>query len=400
MSFHASFRSIPSLAGRLRPALILCAMAALLGGCATIGAVGPSERAVVSRTKDTSRELDIKLVQVTGDVAQRVQLSSRPRLFSDVLGNALPTQTVFGRGDAVDIAVWEAPPGVLFTTMPSVAVAGTTVSRAVTLPEQVVDTEGRILVPFAGSIRVDGRTPQEVAREITARLRGKANDPQVVVRRIGNATANVTVVGEVGANVRLPLSPKGERLLDAIATAGGARQPVGKSVVQITRGDQVVALPLDTVIRDPKQNVPLQAGDVVTVLFQPYSFTALGAVAHNAEINFEGTGITLAQALGRVGGLQDNRSDLKGVFVFRLENPAALDPALVASARPLADGRIPVVYRIDMKDPATFFIAQTFPIRDKDVMYVSNAPAADLQKFLNIVSTAVFSVVNIGAVVN
>jgi polysaccharide export outer membrane protein len=41
------------------------------------------------------------------------------------------------------------------------------------------------------------------------------------------------------------------------------------------------------------------------------------------------------------------------------------------------------------------FAAQDFAIRDKDVLYVSNAPIADLQKFLSIVSSAAFSVTGI-----
>jgi polysaccharide export outer membrane protein len=48
-----------------------------------------------------------------------------------------------------------------------------------------------------------------------------------------------------------------------------------------------------------------------------------------------------------------------------------------------------------MRDPATFFVAQSFPIRNKDVLYVSNAPLADFQKFLNIVSSIAVPVVTI-----
>ena len=59
----------------------------------------------------------------------------------------------------------------------------------------------------------------------------------------------------------------------------------------------------------------LQPGDVVTALFQPYSFTALGATGRVDEINFETQGITLAQALARANGLIDQRSNAKGVFV-------------------------------------------------------------------------------------
>ncbi len=195
----------------------------------------------------------------------------------------------------------------------------------------------------------------------------------------------------------MPLTAKGERLLDAVAAAGGVRQPVGKTTVQVTRGEVVQSMALDSVIQDPKQNIVLQPGDVVTALFQPLSFTALGATGKNEEVFFEAQGITLAQALARAGGLQDQRADAKGVFIFRYEEPLVLG---VAGENPplTPDGKVPVIYRVDLKDPRSFFVAQGFPIRNKDVMYVSNAPAAELQKFLNILTSVVFTAQGLGAI--
>ena len=133
-----------------------------------------------------------------------------------------------------------------------------------------------------------------------------------------NYSSNATVVGEVNTSTRVPLVPGNERLLDAIAAAAGVRQPVNKMTIQITRDENVYSLPLETIIRDPKQNVPLLPGDVVTALFQPYSFTALGATGKNEEVNFETQGITLAQALARSGGLIDSRSNARGRVHFSI----------------------------------------------------------------------------------
>jgi polysaccharide export outer membrane protein len=209
-----------------------------------------------------------------------------------------------------------------------------------------------------------------------------------------NNTANVTVVGEVSNSLRVPLTPKGERLLDALAAAGGVRQPVSKMTLQLTRGDQVRSMPLETVIRDPKQNIFLMSDDVVTALFQPYSFTALGATGKNEEVPFETRGITLSQALARAGGLQDVRADARGVFIFRFESPASIElddrkPAMTP------EGKVPVVYRLDLKKPASFFVAQSFPIYDKDILFISNAPAAELQKFLGLIATTVYPVLGV-----
>jgi polysaccharide export outer membrane protein len=371
-------------------------------GCSSFGASGPSARAIHSANR-TVGSADIKVIDVNDAVTRQVLTGYRTAGFADGLGDAPLPGTIIGRGDVLDISIWEAPPAVLFgssaTFAPSdsgsVLAATAGMGQKTTISELMVDGAGTIRIPFAGVIPALGRTPQQVEREIVARLAAKAHEPQVVVRLVRSADENVTVVGDVATSTRVPLTPRGERLLEVLAAAGGVKQPIGKTTIQITREGHVVSLPLEIVIRDPAQNIRMQANDVVTALYQPYSFTSLGATGANAEVPFESTGITLAQALGRIGGLRDDRANVRGVFIFRLEDPAAVGPGVAATARRTPDGRIPVIYRVDLSNPATFFVAQSFPIRNKDVLYVSNAPLADLQKFVSIVSSMAFSVIGI-----
>jgi polysaccharide export outer membrane protein len=349
---------------------------------------GPSREAVVAESRS-----DIEVVHVTDAIAADLARRVRSQLFSEILGTGEDIRYTIGRGDVLEISVWEAPPALLFTggglevrqTSPS--------SRAAAFPELMVGSDGTINVPFAGAIQAEGRTLQEIEAAIVERLKGKANQPQAVVRLARNASLNVTVVGEVAASQRVPLTPRGERLLDALAAAGGVKQPVNKMSLQVARSGRVAVLPLETIIQDPKQNIVLRGGDVITALHQPLSLTVLGATVKNEELNFEAQGISLTQALSRVGGLQDQRADARGVFIFRFEDARADRPTASSLAR---DGKVPVVYVIDLKDPAMFFIAQNFPIRNKDVVYVSNASAAELQKFLNLVASVVypFDVIN------
>lgn len=380
---------------------------ALLASCASLGGSGPTGRDIEKINRSGVANADIKVIDVTDAVARQVLAANRLRLFSETLGDIGPIGSMIGRGDVLEVTIWESPPAALFgssasfgagdTTSVLAAAAGNTQKTA--LPEMMVDSGGRIRIPFAGSITAAGQTPQQIERAIIGRLSGKAHDPQVIVRLVRNANANVTVVGDVSQNTRVTLTPRGERVLDVLATAGGVKQPINKTMIQITRGGEVVSLPLDLVIRDPAQNVRLREDDVLTALYQPFSFTALGATATNAEIPFEATGLTLVQALGRVGGLNGERANIRGVFIFRLENPVALDPAVAATARRTPDGRIPVIYRVDLKNPASFFVAQSFPVRDKDVLYVSSAPLTDFQRFVGIVSSLAFTAIGLGQAV-
>jgi polysaccharide export outer membrane protein len=369
----------------------------LLVGCAVSPGWLPSAGANAAQVEASGRQQNdsgIQIIDVNDAVARRLLASQKESLFSETFGAGTQSGDVIGVGDVIEVSIWEAPPAMLFGGATPDPRLGPATARVTALPEQMVSSAGAINVPFAGQVSVSGKNPQQIETEIVRRLTGKAHQPQVLVRVVRNNTANVTVVGEVGASARMPLTARGERLLDALAAAGGVRQPVNKITMQITRGSQVQALALDTIIRDPKQNIVLQPGDVVTALHQPNSFTVLGAIAKNEEINFEAQGISLAQALARAGGLQDSRADAQGVFIFRFEPAGTVDGQAKAAAT-TPDGKAAVIYRINLKDPATFFVAQSFPIQNKDVLYVSNAPAAELQKFLNIVGSVVYPVISV-----
>ncbi len=304
-------------------ALIVAALLALLAGCSNwLPTSGPSTRALEETTVQTNSM--IQLVEINSAVNQRNVIRERRQLFSESFGaNVIPTYAV-NPGDVLAVSIWEANPALLFGTSPALsAFAGSSTSKNSSLPDQMVGADGFITVPFAGRIRVAGKTIPNIESEIVASLQGKANSPQVIVQMTKGNTSNVTVVGEVGKSDLVPLTPKGERLLDAIALAGGVKQAVNKITLQISRQGLVKTMSLDRVIQDPTQNIRLNPGDVITAFYQPFSFTALGAAGKNDEINFEAPGISLTQALGRIGGVQDSRADVKGVFVFRFEEPDA-----------------------------------------------------------------------------
>lgn len=112
-----------------------------------------------------------------------------------------------------------------------------------------------------------------------------------------------------------------------------------------------------------------------------------GATGQNNEIRFSGATMNLAEALAKAGGLQDSRSDPAGVFLFRYENPAV---AIALGRKPgeaAPDGRVPLVYRLDLSNAKTYFAAERFPIEDKDVLYVANADIAELEKFFRLINT-------------
>lgn len=372
-----------------------------LAGCATmpgwISSAGASREQVMER-RDTGRIEGIQLVDVDDALARKLAESGKPGQFAEVFPSEGSNNYLIGPGDVIEVWVWEAPPAMLFVALAADPKTGPVTAHSAAFPEQMVTPDGTITIPFAGRVPVKGRTTAAIEAEIVKRLQGKANQPQVIVRVIKNNTSNVTVVGEVTTNTLMPLTPKGERLLDALAAGGGVKQPVSRVAIQLSRKNVTATMPLDTVIRDPRQNILLKPGDVVTALFQPQSFSVLGATGKNEEIPFEAQGISLAQALARSGGLTESRADARGVFVFRFEEARLVDGkgSVVSSGNV---DPVPVIYQIDLRDPASFFVTQHFPIRNHDVIYVANSPAAEFEKFLRLVVSVAVPTVTLNAAV-
>jgi polysaccharide export outer membrane protein len=141
---------------------------------------------------------------------------------------------------------------------------------------------------------------------------------------------------------------------------------------------------LTRISSDPRENIYLRPNDVMTLIRDPQTFIAFGATGRNAEIPFDAEGINLSQALAKAGGLLDFRADPAGVFVFRFEQEK-----LARSLRPgsplISHGHLtPIVYRLNLRDPNSLFIAQGFRMENRDFVYVSNAPITDLQKVVQV----------------
>lgn len=291
------------------------------------------------------------------------------------------TQAI-GVGDSVQVVIWEAAAGGLFSAPANDRIGPG--SRSAVIPEQAVGPDGAITVPYAGRIRVAGRTPEQVEAEIVRALSGKAIEPQALVTITKNIANTVTVIGEVTSGARVPLTTRGDRLLDVVATAGGTRAPIHETFVTLLRDGRSVRIPMQAILADPAENVFVRPGDVVNVAREPQTFTAVGATGANGVVPFDAIGITLDQAIGRVGGLADNRADPAGVFVIRYERSGDYDQLGLPRPRQGTAAQVPVIYRVNMRDPNGFFIARRFPIRNKDIVFVSNAATMDIQKVMTI----------------
>lgn len=352
-----------------------------LSGCG-LPSSGPSASDVVQQAsvEEGPRYEVVDINPTTVEALSRWSSEGFSTRFGD---RKLTAEPVIGVGDAVTVTIWEAGPGGLFSA-PMVTDKVSTGSNSATIPEQFVGRDGGITVPYAGRVHVVGKTTRDVQQAIEQALEGKALQPQVLVNVTKPTSDSVSVGGEVTMGARVPLSVRGDRVLDVISAAGGVKAPVNQTFVELSRGSTTSRIALTRIIAHPSENIYMHPDDVLTLVLDPQTFLAYGATGANAEIPFDADGISLAEAITKAGGLNDSRSDPKGVFIFRYESEAIARALLPDSPLVRRGRRTPIVYRLNLTDANSLFLEQQFRIANRDLLYVSNSPSSDVQKVFNI----------------
>jgi polysaccharide biosynthesis/export protein len=393
-----------------------------LAACSTIPAAGPLAGSVAAQAQpQPNGRVLFDVVLVDNSVVATLLAEPPPSFPARFKEYAAPPDLRIAVGDTLSVLLWETGAGQLLeasppppaplrpgpalpvpridavlkplpytTQAPPAPFPMGLASGATTIPMQLVQSDGTITVPYAERIAAAGRTPLQVQQEIEAVLADKALQPQALVIDEKSPANSVSTSGDMllkGGLVRL--APGGERLLQVIAAAGGARAPVRDVFVRLSRGDVTATIPLQTLVSEPAEDVYAAPGDTLTLIEVPQTFAIFGAASRNAAIQFPADRLSLAEALALSKGLNDNLANPKGVFLFRWEH----DRVVRALGEPIADGApaglSPVAYRFDLEDANSNLLAQQFPVQDKDVIFVADADIEPLRKVFEVVGTVV-----------
>ncbi|MDN3278937.1 polysaccharide biosynthesis/export family protein [Frankia sp. RB7] len=305
-------------------------------------------------------------------------------------------------GDILTVTVFEAQAGGLFIP----GEAGVRSGNFVDIPRQQVDQSGSINIPYAGPIKAAGLNPRAVSNIIRERLKDRAIEPQVVVAVAEQRGNQVSVLGEVNSPSRFPIDPGGLHLLAAIAKAGGPKFPDYEVTVTLKRGNRIYTQYVSSVVQRPLEDVLLSPGDVVFLTRVPRVFMAFGSTpspgsiggTNNRRFTFENAEMSLAEALAKAGGLDGSRANSKSVFVYRFE-PKSLLESVGLNVAGFPTVQVPAVYKFDMSKPDGWFQADSFRMRDHDVISVAESPSTEFIKIMAPLDAATTNAANINSIV-
>lgn len=383
--------------------------ALLLASCSWVPRSAPTQKQMNHYTKSPENRaaLNYKMLNVTPGITDILASEVSPLIstLNDV-NFKISRNDRIGAGDILEITVFELGNGLFSSSDRSVggastsgesAISGTPHISAQNLPPTQVEGDGTIMVPYIGRLKVIGKTPSQVAAIIQNGLKGKSQDPQVMVHIKDDIGNTVIVSGEISHPGRVTLSLADEHLSDVIAIAGGAKHPPKDSQVELIRNGKVGTTDLATLENHPNEDIRAAPGDRIHVIYQPRTFTAFGAVGQTQqrnEVQFGTANLTLAGALARIGGPADNRADGNAVYLIRYEDESICNRLGVPVQ--IGTHSAPVVYAIDMLNPTQYFLAQRIPMKDHDVLLIADASTNAIYKIDALVGTFMGQAATIG----
>jgi polysaccharide export outer membrane protein len=350
-------------------------------GCAILPASAPTVSEIENQSNDDPARRFI-IVDINDDVVAAVSQLRQQGFPGSFISRSPPADLRIAIGYILQISIIEVGSGIFGQGNNAATLGSETASaQATTLQPMTVERDGYITVPFAGRVRAEGTTPSQLGADIEHLLAKKALQPQVQVAVVSNGANSSTVGGEVNHPSVLPLALYGTRLLDLIASAGGARYPAYETNVHLTRHGRSTVVSLQNIIEDPRNNIFLQPKDSIYLTREPRTFTAFGATSKVGHYDFETAHLSLAEAVAKAGGFVDATSDPGGAFLFRFE-PSQFVATIRPDLPPQHEPRVPVLYRLNLREGHGYFQAQHFPMRDKDVIVIADAQGAQLLKAL------------------
>ena len=358
-------------------------LTAILAGCVGSGprtnSIMNDEDAIVVQTE---KETPFVVLSINGPSAKLATDWMERSRATSFIADAGASAVVIGPGDILDISiVTTSESGFIDMTNSTLSPISTT-----SLPQQEVGSDGMVSIPPIGRIKARGRSAQALENMLARRLGEVLVEPSIIVRIAERRSARVSVLGAVEEPGTYTINQTNMRLVEMIALAGGPEEDSRSENLRVSysRRGQTGRAPLNRIYENPSLNILVQPGDVISIEPPQTRLTVLGAGGQNTTLKYDEPQLSLADALGRGGGLINRRADRKGVFIYREVSIEAAKSFGVDVS--MFDGPlVPTIFNLDMSQPQSLFAAKDFYMAEDDIIYISDSVNEEIQSVYDII---------------
>lgn len=287
---------------------------------------------------------------------------------------------VLGIGDVLSIGVWDHPE----LTIPAA------VQRTAEFDGFRIQADGTITYAYAANVLAVGKTIKQLHKILVEKLSQVIEKPQLDLKVVGFKSQRAYVTGEVKTPGVFPISEIPLTLIDALNQAGGLSKRADWRTVNFTRNNKTEIIRIDDFYTrgDISQNRLLKHGDIIHVnRTDNQKVFVLGDVAKAGSIEINRYGLSLAEALSDVGGLNEQTANANGVFVLRKRQDNE-------------EGVIADVYQLYAQNVVALVLADQFKLQPRDIVYVTTAPIARWNRLISQLVPTVQALENISTIKN
>lgn len=333
---------------------------ALLNGC--VLAPGQHLDTSLLAREQSPESAQVELVPITPRLIAIHEATRKAESLAPEISRYQPEIYRIGPSDVLHITVWDHPE----MTAPSGP------QQSLEANGRVVRPDGTLFYPYIGQLQAAGLTVEELRTAIAQRLTKVVNKPQVDVAILKHASRKVVVSGAFNDTTQQPITSTPLTLLEAIGKANVKTSEADLSNLVLTRDGRDYRIDLDTLNRSGESldRVYLKDGDQLHLAYNDRrKVYVMGEVPQPKALPFRAREMNLSEALASVGGLRQETSDGRAVYVIRGAADFEREPAKV--------------FHLDAKSPAAFVLAERFKLQAQDVVYVG---AADITRWNRVIS--------------
>lgn len=284
-----------------------------------------------------------------------------------------PETRIIASGDMLDITIWSTEENGLLTAPGQ---------RFVRLPEQRVGASGTVFLPYVGTVKLSGMSPESARDRIEAEYAEVTPSAQVQLGFAEGRANTVSLVAGVNQPGSYPLPDRDFTVMGLIAEGGGVERGLRNPQIRLTREGRIYGTSVERLLSNPRFDTTLVGGDKIHVVEDDRKFLSLGAAGSESVHYFTQDRLNALEAMAIIGGVAESRADPGGILVLRRYASEAVTPK---QAGPDHDR---VVFTIDLTSADGLFSAGEFEILPGDLVYATESPVTSAQTIFSILGTS------------
>ena len=229
--------------------------------------------------------------------------------------------------------------------------------------EKYVRDDGTIFYPNAGILKADGKTVEELRKDLTLKLSTVLKDPQIDVSITEYNSQKIIVSGVFESPGSYSIETVPKTLAQVISTANPIQNNFSDyergdlTSLKLTRDGSIYDIDYEYLSRNSQllNNIYLKNGDVIHLSDSSLmNVFVLGEAQEPKTIRINRRNLPLSSVLGQAKGLDNAYSKNSSVYIFR----------------PSDAENQPRIFRIDMTSPSGYLLADKFEVHSRDIVYI------------------------------